>query len=72
MLVTVTPIIAFAGSVMSAKANGMEMLIAGGALYGITLATISIVQTNPAEILPLKYRTVASGIAFMGGASGGA
>lgn len=56
---------------MSAKANGMNMLIAGGVLYGITLATISIAQSIPAEILPLKYRTVASGISFIGGASGG-
>lgn len=71
MLVTVTPLIAFAGSVMSAKANGMHMLIAGGVLYGITLATLSIVQSICAEILPLKYRTVASGIAFLGGATGG-
>ena len=71
MLVTITPLIAFAGSVMSAKANDMNMLIAGGVLYGVTLSTISIVQTIPAEILPLKYRTVANGIAFVGGASGG-
>lgn len=71
MLVTVTPLIAFAGSVMSARAKDMNMLIAGGVLYGINLATISIVQSIPAEILPLKYRTVASGIAFVGGASGG-
>lgn len=71
MLVTLTPLVAFAGSVMSAKASSMNMLIAGGVLYGITLSTISIVQSIPAEILPLKYRTVASGIAFVGGAAGG-
>lgn len=71
MLVAVTPLIAFAGSVMSAKANDMNTLIAGGVLYGVTLATIGVVGTIPAEILPLKYRTVASGISFLGGASGG-
>lgn len=71
MLVAVTPLIAFAGSVMSAKANDMNILIAGGVLYGVTLATIGVVGTIPAEILPLKYRTVASGISFLGGASGG-
>lgn len=49
----------------------MNLLIAGGVLYGITLATLSIVQSIPAEILPLKYRTIASGIAFVGGTSGG-
>lgn len=66
MLVAVTPLIAFAGSVMSAKANDMNTLIAGGVLYGVTLATIGVVGTIPAEILPLKYRTVASGISFLG------
>lgn len=71
MLVVITPLIAFAGSVMSAKANDMNMLIAGGVLYGITLATIGVVGTIPAEILPLKYRTLASGVGFVGGASGG-
>lgn len=71
MLVAVTPLIAFAGSVMSAKADDMNMLIAGGVLYGVTLATIGVVGTIPAEILPFKYRTVASGISFLGGASGG-
>ena len=71
MLVTLTPLIAFAGSVMSARAHNMNLLIAGGVLYGVTLATIGIVGTIPAEILPLKYRTVASGISFLGGASGG-
>ncbi|KAL6242222.1 hypothetical protein RBB50_010770 [Rhinocladiella similis] len=71
MLVTLPPIIAFAGSVMSARAHDMNMLIAGGVLYGVTLATIGVVGTIPAEILPLKYRTVASGIGFLGGASGG-
>ncbi|KIW17942.1 hypothetical protein PV08_05137 [Exophiala spinifera] len=71
MLVTLTPIVAFAGSVMSARAHDMNLLIAGGVLYGVTLATIGVVGTIPAEILPLKYRTLASGIGFVGGASGG-
>lgn len=70
-LVTVTPLIALAGSVLSAKANSMNMLIAGGILIGIVLATLGIMQTIPAEILPLKYRALSNGISFLGGTVGG-
>lgn len=70
-LAAVPPLIAFAGAVISAKATSMSMLIGGGILIGTTLATISIAQAIPAEILPLKYRALANGFAFMGGAIGG-
>ncbi|KAI1138413.1 MFS general substrate transporter [Hypoxylon sp. FL0543] len=70
-LATVPPLIAFVGAVVSAKATSMSMLIGGGILIGTTLATISIVQAIPAEILPLKYRALANGFAFVGGAVGG-
>ncbi|TLD27198.1 hypothetical protein PspLS_04614 [Pyricularia sp. CBS 133598] len=70
-MATLPPLIALAGAVMSAMATSMNMLIGGGILIGFTLPTISIVQTIPSEILPLKYRAVANGCAFMGGAIGG-
>lgn len=70
-LAAVPPLIAFVGAVMSAKATSMSMLIGGGILIGTTLATIAIVQAIPSEILPLKYRALANGFAFMGGAVGG-
>jgi MFS family permease len=65
------PLIAFAGAVVSARATSMNMLIGGGVLIGTTLSTISIVQAIPSEILPLKYRALANGFAFVGGAVGG-
>ena len=70
-LATIPPLIAFAGAVVSARATSMNMLIGGGILIGTTLSTISIVQAIPSEILPLKYRTLANGFAFVGGAVGG-
>lgn len=70
-LATIPPLIAFAGAVVSARATNMNMLIGGGILIGTTLATISIVQAIPSEILPLKYRALANGFAFVGGAVGG-
>ncbi|KAI1204586.1 MFS general substrate transporter [Annulohypoxylon truncatum] len=70
-LATVPPLIAFVGAVVSAKATSMGMLIGGGILIGVTLSTISIVQAIPAEILPLKYRALANGFAFIGGSLGG-
>lgn len=70
-LAAVPPLIAFVGAVISAKATSMSMLIGGGILIGTTLSTISIVQAIPSEILPLKYRALANGFAFMGGAIGG-
>ncbi|KEF56509.1 uncharacterized protein A1O9_06696 [Exophiala aquamarina CBS 119918] len=70
-LASIPPLIAFAGAVISAKATSMSMLIGGGILIGVTLSTISIVQAIPSEVLPLKYRALANGFAFMGGAIGG-
>ena len=71
MIAIVPALLALAGSVLSAKATSMTDLIGGGILYGVSLATIGIVQTIPAEILPRKYRTVTNGISFLGGSTGG-
>ncbi|ORY02176.1 major facilitator superfamily domain-containing protein [Clohesyomyces aquaticus] len=70
-MASIPPMIAFVGAVICAKATSMNMLIGGGILIGTTLATISIVQSIPSEILPLKYRALANGFAFLGGAVGG-
>ncbi|KAJ7043033.1 MFS general substrate transporter [Mycena alexandri] len=70
-LAGIPPLIAFAGAVMSAKAESMAILIGGGVLIGTTLSTISIVQAIPSEILPLKYRALANGYAFLAGSFGG-
>ncbi|EXJ87408.1 hypothetical protein A1O3_04368 [Capronia epimyces CBS 606.96] len=70
-LAAVPALIAFAGAVVSAKATSMPMLIGGGVLIGVTLSTIAIVQAIPSEVLPLKYRALANGFAFLGGAVGG-
>lgn len=70
-LASIPPLIAFAGAVISAKATSMSMLIGGGILIGVTLSTIAIVQAIPSEVLPLKYRALANGFAFLGGAVGG-
>ncbi|KAJ7600789.1 major facilitator superfamily domain-containing protein [Mycena floridula] len=69
-LAGIPPIIAFVGAVMSAKAQSMAILIGGGILIGTTLSTISIVQAIPSEILPLKYRALANGLAFLAGSFG--
>ncbi|GAB1736026.1 hypothetical protein NU219Hw_g6080t1 [Hortaea werneckii] len=70
-LASILPLIAFVGAVVSARAETMATLIGGGVLIGVTLATIAIVQAIPAEVLPLKYRALANGFAFIGGAVGG-
>ena len=70
-MATIPPLIAFVGAVISAKAQSMAMLIGGGILIGVTLATIAIVQAIPSEVLPLKYRALANGFSFLGGAAGG-
>lgn len=64
-------ILSFIGAIISAKATSMSILIGGGILIGCTLSTIAIVQAIPSEVLPLKYRALANGISFMGGAVGG-
>ncbi|KAF8862496.1 MFS general substrate transporter [Acephala macrosclerotiorum] len=70
-LASIPPIIAFVGAVVSAKATTMSTLIGGGILIGFTLATISIVQAIPSEVLPMKYRPLANGFAFVAGSLGG-
>ncbi|TGJ83164.1 hypothetical protein E0Z10_g5595 [Xylaria hypoxylon] len=70
-LAAIPPLIAFVGAVVSATAKSMSVLIGGGVLIGTTLSTISIVQAIPSEILPLKFRALANGFAFVGGAIGG-
>jgi hypothetical protein len=49
----------------------MAVLIGGGVLIGTTLCTISVVQAIPSEVLPLKYRALANGFAYVGGNIGG-
>lgn len=70
-LASIPPLIAFVGAVVSAKAKNLPTLIGGGILIGSTLATISIVQAIPSEVLPLKYRPLANGFAFFAGSIGG-
>lgn len=70
-LAAIPPLIAFVGAVISARATSMNTLIGGGILIGTTLSTIAIVQAIPSEILPLKYRALANGLAFLGGSIGG-
>jgi MFS family permease len=70
-LASIPPLIAFAGAVMSARAQTMAVLIGGGILIGCTLCTISIVQAIPSEVLPMKYRPLANGFAFVAGSLGG-
>ncbi|KAI1280184.1 major facilitator superfamily domain-containing protein [Xylaria sp. FL0933] len=70
-LAAIPPLIAFIGAVVSATAKSMPVLIGGGVLIGTTLSTISIVQAIPSEILPLKFRALANGFAFVGGTLGG-
>ncbi|KIW99285.1 uncharacterized protein Z519_00948 [Cladophialophora bantiana CBS 173.52] len=69
-MVSIPPIIAAAGAVVCALSKDMSMLIGGGILIGTTLACISIVQSIPSEVLPMKYRPLANGMAFVGGAVG--
>lgn len=68
---SIPPLIAFVGAVISATASSMSTLIFGGILVGVTLSTISIVQAIPSEILPLEYRAVANGAGFVGSGIGG-
>ncbi|CAO2648673.1 Nn.00g079400.m01.CDS01 [Neocucurbitaria sp. VM-36] len=71
LFATIPPLIACVGSIICAKATSMSMLIGGGILIGVTLATISIVQSIPSEILPLKYRALANGCSGAAGTIGG-
>jgi len=70
-LASIPPLIAFAGAVVSARAQSMNSLIGGGILIGFTLSTISIIQAIPSELLPMKHRPLAQGLAFVAGSFGG-
>ena len=70
-LVSIPPLVACVGAVVSATANSMSTLIGGGVLIGVTLSTISILQAIPSEVLPLKHRAIANGAGFLGSAVGG-
>lgn len=63
--------IAFAGSCISARSSGINELIGGGILIGFGLSSLGIIVAIPAEVLPLKYRAIANGANFLGGALGG-
>lgn len=70
-LCTIQLTIAFVGSCVCAKAQNMNTLIGGGILVGVGLASLGIIVAIPAEVLPLKYRAIANGANFLGGAFGG-
>ncbi|KAI0202473.1 major facilitator superfamily domain-containing protein [Astrocystis sublimbata] len=70
-IAAIPPLIGFVGAVISATAKSMPVLIGGGLLIGVTLSTISVVHAISSEILPLKYRALANGFNFVGGALGG-
>ncbi|OCT48002.1 hypothetical protein CLCR_04088 [Cladophialophora carrionii] len=63
--------VAFVGSIVSARAESMNTLIGGGILIGVGLSSLGIIVAIPAEVLPLKYRAIANGANFLGGAFGG-
>lgn len=63
--------VAFIGAVVSAKAESMNTLIGGGILIGVGLSCLGIIVAIPAEVLPLKFRAIANGANFLGGAFGG-
>jgi MFS family permease len=71
LFATIPPLFACVGAIICAKATSMSMLIGGGILIGTTLATISIVQSIPSEVLPMKYRALANGFAGAAGTMGG-
>ncbi|OAL45210.1 MFS general substrate transporter [Pyrenochaeta sp. DS3sAY3a] len=71
LFATVPPLIACVGSIVCAKATSMNMLIGGGILIGVTLASVSVVQSIPSEVLPLKYRAIANGLAGASATVGG-
>ncbi|KAH8900627.1 MFS general substrate transporter [Thozetella sp. PMI_491] len=70
-LAAIPPLIAFIGAIISAKASSMSVLIGGGILIGVTLSTVSIIQSIPSEVLPLKLRPLANGLCAMGGTVAG-
>ena len=69
-MVAAPPLVAAMGAIVSAQASSMSMLIGGGVLIGVTLPSAAVVHAIQAEVLPLKYRTVGSSVAFVGSAFG--
>lgn len=63
--------VGFIGSVVAAKAPTMNVLIGGSILIGVGLSSIGIAVAIPSEVLPLKYRAIANGSNYLGGACGG-
>ncbi|KAF2103044.1 MFS general substrate transporter [Rhizodiscina lignyota] len=63
--------IGFIGSIVAAKAPTMNVLIGGSILIGVGLSCLGIIVAIPSEVLPLKYRAIANGSNFLGGAFGG-
>lgn len=49
----------------------MNTVIGGGILIGVGLSSLGIIVAIPAEVLPLKFRAIANGANFLGGAFGG-
>ncbi|ORY16078.1 major facilitator superfamily domain-containing protein [Clohesyomyces aquaticus] len=66
----IPPLFAFAGAVISAKAQNMSMLIGGSILIGLTLSTAPIIHAIQAEVLPLKFRAMANFFSFIGASVG--
>ena len=69
--VSIPFIFSFIGACVSAKAKSMNVLIGGSILIGVGRGTLAILLAIPSEILPLKYRAISGGSAFLGGAIGG-
>jgi MFS family permease len=69
-LAAIPPLIAAAGAITSAKATSMNVLIGGGILNGVALATLAINHSIPSEVLPMKYRVLANGLSYVSGGLG--
>ncbi|KAF2183900.1 MFS general substrate transporter [Zopfia rhizophila CBS 207.26] len=70
-LAVVPAVIAFVGSILAARATSMTTLIGYSILFGPSLTSAAVIQSISSEILPLKWRSVSNGLAFVGGNFGG-
>ena len=70
-MVTIPPLFALVGAIISARAETMSTLVGGGILIGVTLPTMPILNAIQAEILPMRYRAIASTVNFFGASIGG-
>ncbi|KAF2455180.1 major facilitator superfamily domain-containing protein [Lineolata rhizophorae] len=66
----IPPLVSFVGSAVCATSKDMNTLIGGSILIGFCLPTSSIVHAIQAEVLPLKYRALANGTAFLASSIG--